>query len=927
MGEKTAKLFLLSILILSLSSMTLAQQSQTGNLKGTVADEEGLLLPGVSVTIKSPAIVLPQMSTITNQKGLYRFPSLPPGVYEITFEMDAMNTLVRKDIIINVGNTATVNVTLQFKSLEETITVVGEAPIIDVQSTTKNISMDKTFIASVPSERNLARYIAMTPGASYESSWSRNSVHGSNVTENSYNLDGVNMTDPMVGTQLVEFSMDVMDELSIQTGGLAAEYGNVKGAVVNVVTKSGGNKFSGLASFYFNHENLQSHNTEGTPLEGEESGYKYVLEPSLALGGPVIKDKLWFFTTLGYNKKEQFVAGFPYGSDREIPVKFQTPLAFAKLTYQPNQKNRFVLSYNFHNFIQDNLYASPFTPEDGTVRGTEPTHVVNMYWTHFLSTNFFANLKAAFTNSKSGLNAYDLNTPPSFDLGTGVISRSSMQDNYLTQKLQVNADGTLFVDDLAGSHEFKFGAEFQHTYITQDSTLKPLSYNYFGFPYLLYVDSDINTKFKQPALFLFAQDTWTLGKRLTVNLGLRFGHQRGTFPPQNQDEGPITFLGVTFNRSVTESITPLKWTTWAPRLGLIYDITGDGKTLLKASYANYYSAGYSTYYHTANPNAYWYYMEFLLPDGTPTGYIVDAGFPIPVKTEYKNHSLKSPRTDEFTIGLERELFEDWSIGVRYIRKLDRNIFESIDANQLDIDELLDNGKLVWTNWDQVSATDPFDGSQQTFWNRRQFLPQDAYLLNPAGAERDYDGVEVMLNKRFSRGWSIMASYVWQHSRGLKGTGWGMHQASSLFENPNAHTNAIGRFSLDRRHQFKLHGIVKGPWGINMSGYFQFLSGSRYTRQIYSLDLGVPLNQGAEQIFAETQGSRGLSAISILDLRLEKVFRFGIYSIGVFVDGFNLFNDNNATFVQEISSSPALTFEEMLSIQDPRSIRLGFRFEF
>jgi len=934
---KILKFALFSLLFVVISSIIWAQLSQTGNLNGSVTDPEGQALPGVSVTIKSPAIVLPQLSTITNQKGLYRFPSLSPGEYEITFEMDGMNTLIRKGIVIGVGKTSTINVALQFKTLEESITVVGEAPTMDIQKTTVSTILDKNFIASIPSERNLNSYFAMTPGASLESTNWGSAVHGSGTRENAYNLDGVTITDTAIGTLETEFSMDIMEELSIQTGGLAAEYGNVKGAVVNVVTKSGGNEFSGLASFYFNHENLQSDNTQGTALEGAQSGFKYTIEPSIALGGPVVKDKLWFFTNFTYNKKEEYISGFPYDQEEEIPNIATSPLAFAKLTFQPNQKNKFTLSYNYNKFRDEYAYASQFDNISSATFSEEPSHILNFHWTSFFSDRFFTNFKAAYMFYQWSSTPHEPDVPRTIDIATGLgtgVGTKSWIDQPL---IQLNLDGTLFIDDLAGSHEFKVGSQYSYApfdYTIEVTAIHPTGYPgwvnaYAGFPVYGVNIMWPNPKYSMSNIFAYIQDTWSIGKRLTLNLGLRFGHQRGTVLEQLEDEGPITIGDVTFTRSVTEPFTPIKWTTLAPRLGLVYDLTGDSKTLLKASYSRYYLGNIHQTMEFTNPAGYAGTVDLLAPDGSPTGILLGAFFPSSAQTEYGNHKLKSPRTDEVTISLQRELLTDLSVGIRYIKKWDKSLFETVDASQLDIDELMDNGNLVWTNWDPVPVTDPYDGSEQTFWSQKQILQNETYLLNPPGAERDYDGVEVTLTKRYSRGWMLMTSYVWQNSRGLIGTDWDTSWGGeALYNDPNAHENSLGRFRLERRHMFKINGLYVGPWGINISGFFQLMSGQRYTRSINSLDLGVPLSQGSANIYAEERGSRGLPATIILDLRVDKVFRFtNKYSLRIFADIFNTFNNNKATSVQSRSSSPYLTFEEMLTIQHPRILRLGVKFEF
>ena len=342
--KKRALFFLIfGVLFIGVSLSVLAQFGQTGALNGTVKDPEGAPLPGVGVTIKSPSIVLPSMSTITNQQGIYRFPSLSPGTYEITYELQGMNTLVRKGIIISAGQTVTINVSLEPKKLEESIVVTGQSPTVDVQSTTRTTNLDKDFIASIPSVRALDSYFNMTPGVVAETNnpnGPMSSAQGSGVRDNSFNLDGVNITSEDVGTQRIEIGMDIMEELSVQSGGLPAEYGDTMGTLVNIVTKSGGNTFSGSASFYYNSEKLQTNNTKGTPLEGRLSGYKYIYEPGVTLGGPIVKDRLWFFTNLSFSKRAINIAGFPYDKPQTVPALETRPYPYIKFTFQPSQKEQ-----------------------------------------------------------------------------------------------------------------------------------------------------------------------------------------------------------------------------------------------------------------------------------------------------------------------------------------------------------------------------------------------------------------------------------------------------------------------------------------------------------------------------------------------------------------------------------------------------------
>ena len=936
MKARLIGVFLVLVLLAATPMAVSAQLNQTGSLMGTVSDNQKQPLPGVTVTIKSPALILPQMDTLTSAQGQYRFLALPPGLYEITFALSGFNSFIHQEIRIGVGQTTTIDAVLEQKSLNESVTVVGKSPTVDIQSTSKSTNLDRQFLSSVPAARNLDAYFNMAPGVVAEQNNTNglmSSANGSGVRDNAFNLDGVNMTAPDVGTQQYQFGVDIIEEIS---GGMPAEFGDAMGAAVNIVTRSGGNKLSGSLSVYYNNKSLQSNNTAGTPLAGGQSGYQYIFEPGITLGGPVIKDRLWFFANLSYNDRSMNVAGFPYDKTTQVPAKETRYFPYFKLTFQPSQSDRFMISYNYSDYRQNNATASPFETEAATINWTAPTHIFNAQWMKTFSSSFFADFKIGYVYNEQNLMAKN-DQPALLDILTNRVSGGyGINDLYTAKRFQANANGTYFADSFLGSHEFKAGAELQLMDQTRDfqphadprngmaEILSLMGTPLYGLHFAPWSSEEAGT-----SLHGYIQDSWKPSKRLTLNLGLRLTYQDGRVPAQNQSEGPQTFLGIAYNRSVTSAFTAFSRTSLAPRLGLIYDLTGDAKTLFKASYSRYLQANILQYFTSANPNGIFVDAQLLFPDGTPIPFAyLFANVPSAAKVGWNGEGLKTPYTDEFSVGLERELLPNWSIAARYIHKADRNLIEDVDANQLDMNALMNNGQLVWTNWTPVTVTDPYNGKSLTYYSQNAIVAKNIYLVNPPGAKRDYDGLELTLTKHYSQGWSLMASYVWQDSTGLVGTDWNASVGGSpLFNDPNAHVNAIGQLPLARRNQFKLEGMVTGPWGINLSGFFRYYSGQHYTRQVSSTDLGVPLSQGQVIIYANPLGSSVLPAQAILDLRLEKTFTLGGTTMAVFADGFNLFNSNAATAVQTRSDSLALVFAQMTAIMDPRAVRLGFRFEF
>lgn len=935
--------------ILLIAGLAFAQTTQTGNIVGRVLSPEGEGLPGVSVTLTSPAMIIPSMSAITGERGAFRFMALAPGDYQITFELSGMKTVIRKGVKVEVARTAALDITMEIKSLEENITVIGQSPTIDKQRTARPANLDKMFLQSIPAPRNLGTYVNMAPGIS------DTSAYGSSTMDNSYLLDGVNLVDAATGTQSVGFGLDIMEEIAIQAGGLSAEYGSVRGAMINVVTKSGGNKFSGSGSFYFNQENLKSVNTHGTPLAGSKSGNKIEIEPVFTLGGPLIKDKLWFFMNASFIQTEAFVAGYPAGvtPGNEKPFKTMLPYPYFKLSFQPGANDKFMLSYNYSDRITDDRGASKFSAESVTIKQTSPSHVFNAQWTKFFGSNFFANMRYGMVLYQLLLNAKGSEaqrTDNTTSISTGNAWRN--HDLYTRNRFQFNADATAFIDNLAGTHELKFGGEIQYAHTTWDvyGVSDPLtggcSIALYGSDYyrvLTLRGNGFNRADNVVDYAGFVQDNWAITRNLNLSLGLRLEYNSIVYPAQNTTEGPIEFLGKTYNRSIPESLTMYKWMDLAPRVGFIYDLFSDGKTLFKASYSRYILPNQVGWINLAHPNGWFGYYQYLNPDGSilynPDGtpkvtlWAMPGGFQNGgAQIGYKDYKLKAGHTDELAIGIERELFADFSIGARYIKKWDRDQPNMIDAAQLDADKLLSTGEIDYSkNWTSKTVVDPYNGQTLTFYQKINLTASEIYIVNPPGADRNYSGFEFTLNKRFSKGWALDASYVYAKSTGLITTGRADESlggaVGGFYQSPNAHTNASGTLPLERRHQFKLEGLMKGPFGINLSGYFRYLSGLPVTRTVSNNYLGLSLNTNVT-IYAETRGHTFLPPVVQLDLRLEKTIKISTLNIGVFADCFNLFNRGVSTGMWMNSSNVATNkYLQMTSINDPRIFQLGARIQY
>lgn len=926
------KIYAFILLALVATAFGNAQITQTGTINGKVSDDEGQPLPGVTVTAKSPVLILPQLDVITNEKGYFRFIALIPGSYTVTFGLTGFNTLVRKGIKVTLGATSTLNVHMEISPIKETILVIGQSPVIDVQKTTMTTSFNEDFLTSIPTERReLNSIFSMAPGSTGDT------YHGSTTRDNAFMIDGVNISDPRSGALLVSYGFDIMEEISIKAGALSAEHGDARGAVVNVVTKSGGNEIHGQANFYYRNKDTQWDNTKGTPLEGMKSGFDFEYDFGFNLGGPIIKNKLWFFANINYYSKQDYVFGYPWDKQPiNTPVDNQRYYPYAKLSYQIDKKNKLVLSYNHQNILRDHRDAYRFFTEDVSLYQNNPTNTFNIQWTGFLGRNFFMSSKLAYvTHLLSFLTKND--SIMIYDLDTLHISGSYGFDNiYKRPQLEFVTDATYFVDDWGGTHEFKGGLQFLYGWVTQ--TLKhnidPITglscrlYKSGGLPIFIDHYEDFSEKEQIMRIGGFIQDSWSPTERLTLNLGFRVDHQEAIIPEQGLDREPIVYQDVTYDSRVTKSFKPVTWNTFSPRLGAAYALTRDNRTVLKLSFNRYYATIISHWFKAVNPNSYTSWRQMLNPaDGTALG---DPFYFFSTAAATIDPDLKNPYIDEFIVGIEREIMRDTKLSVRYIRKWDRNLVENVDTNALDV-EALKNGELLWTNYQAFDTVDSYDGQNVTFWSAIDYtLPVIIHVTSPPQAKRDYDAFEIVLNKRFSNGWQMNASYVRAYSRGILGTSTGDSGGeTSLFNSPNAHINADGIDPLIAPHQFKLQGSFQVPLGINVSGYFYYFAGTPYTRRIRSRDLGLNLPLGSVTIFAEEKGSSRFPDQKILDLRIEKVFNFlgKLGELGLVVDCFNVFNSNVATGIESMSSNPNYTFGQTTAVYRPRILRLGVRLKF
>jgi len=918
------KAFLFFFIFVIAMSFSHSQIIPTGKLDGTVFDETGQILPGVTVTIKSPSLILPQISYVANEKGYYRFGGLPSGKYQVKFEMPGMKTVIREGIFVTVTRSTTLNINLTIKTLEESITVIGKAPTLDMQKTASGVVLKQLALESLPIARHMWTIMHLAPGMYNRSS------HGSDARSNKFTIDGMMHQDPVTGDPIMEAGYNMMEEILVETGMHKAEHGAAKGAVVQVLTKSGGNEFSGRLEFYARLKALQSDNTKGTPFEGDFIGFDHEYDPGLSLGGPVKKDKLWFFGSMNYLRRIWYVQGYPWNEEQNQPLNRDVYIPYLKFTWQVTPKTRVTASTFWRGYYQDHRDANRYKTVDVSRIEDRGGWLHSLQWTKIFNPDLFLNIRAGYYDFHQTLLAKN-DLPPTADYENYFRTGGTGSDWWYTRdRVQLDSDLTYFVDDMMGSHEFKMGMSFQYSISKTDNFyyqasqfdgLWPAGFKAVdiwldhGVPYRVWVGEEYTKEEHSLEYGLYIQDTWAPTRRVTVNLGLRFDLSQGRFPAQNKK--------YTNEPIYTETVIPMTWRTLSPRLGINYDPFGDNKTVIKVGYGRYYSPMYMLLFLFSNANQRRSFSARLNPDWS-VNYTY--GHYEPATNQIDPDGVTAPYTDEISIGFEREIIEDVSFSAMYIRKWERDLIEDVDLIALDVDYFKESGEMRWNHYTLVQGIDPMTGDFISFYNENVDKPtSQVFFMNIPGTVRKYWALEFKLQKRMSRNWGGMISYVWSRGVGWLNTSRGQSTAfSGYYDNPNSMINAYGVLSHQREHVIKFYGTVNLPFGISSSFFYLFGSGIPYSRTLRSLEAGLNLYQGVVSIFAEERGGYRLPASHELNIRLEKKFQLGPGTLSLILDGFQLPNLSTATSLGTITG---VDWERVWAIQSPRYFRLGISYSF
>lgn len=945
-------------------------QTTTGNLDGKVTDETGGALPGAVVTISSPSLMGTKSAT-TSANGAYRFPAIPPGLYAITYELPGFATLVRDSIRVELGTTTTIDVKLGLSSLQETVTVSGESPTVDVRNTAVGSTFGTQLLDNLPSSRQLLSVLAQTPGvqstrvevgASDLAAYTAPRTYGI-AGRQQFNLDGVDITQGAghVGTYPDYVSWE---EVSISAGSHTAE-ARYPGMLTNTVIKSGGNAYHGELYGDYQNKNFESDNSsEELVQRGLRRGtaLDYYWEGSTNLGGPIQRDRLWFYTGIRRQRYGNFPAGFyELNSAEPVSTYIQMDGFTFKGTYQLSQNN------NLSAFVQRTV---KHVPQNFAGAGIPPESTADWYvygipwkvqWTSVLSDRVFLDAGVYVHYQDWNVNP-NSRLPRKYDLTTtwrdGQHSDPNSSNDFASYRRQgTRPQFRLKLHNQRERHEMKFGFEYVPYVETVDQkgSLGEAVQIYRGgtTPVGLPIDSPqaLAGRFGTPAEVLlentpvvikdglltvsgFAHDTWNLSDRVTLSLGARVDHIAAYFPEQSSPQrlwAPA--------ESFAEIRDVISWNSFAPRLGVVYALTADKKTAVKLNYGTYYESLEPRVFDLANPNGWkrsWYAWtdrngngQFVNADGSVDGDEINLTNPLRSTGGSNTRidpEIKQPVMHEIALAFDRELFADFAVKFDYNYRTFKNNMGVV--NELQTPDQFNIPVTVVDPGPDGRYGTADDGTVSAF-NLNPALIGGQFvrsvLTSPAGFDQSYHNFTVSADRRLRDNWQMRASFTLTTiDEVARGGGIGYNLNFTYLNWPQNPNEALH----SRTDWLTWNGRVLGSYNfpkfaLQLSGVLRMQAGDQFARRFISRP--GELNYGTQWFWAEPLNTNRLDNVYMLDLRAEKQFRLGQGArLAAMVDGFNMLN---SAAVRLVNNTSGPSYLRVSSIVNARVFKIGARLTF
>lgn len=883
----------------------------TGSIQGQVTDNEGQALPGVTVKLTGDPIPGAERVAVTDAQGDFKYSALPVGRYSLSASIAGFLDQEVAGLRVTIDGVASVTFRMQPDSFTGEIAVTGETPLVDPVSSSVTTNYDEEFTEALPTRNNFYDIMAVAPTVSAPNEGSPYfAAYGANVTSQQWNIDGLNLAAPEGGWLGWSINPDIVMETSVKGFGAGAEYGSTMGNVYNMVTKSGTNSFHGSLAAYLQDDSLVDPNI--TLEESELWDYRlwdpageYTIDDYYDLratvGGPIVRDKLWFFA--GVQTDEiNFVGpnGVP-GLDGSGTTDDRYDL---KLTAQITDSHR--LDLRGHTATSDITPAPDMYTELSAVMVTDiDTDMLTADYNGVLSDRTLLNVRAGtwsrdqVMDSRTGSEEEYLQDAiypgPPLNRG-GIFWFSGRKEDYT----QVDAVVSHFADEfIAGSHEFKFGVQYNEGSGERGAKRssfwwrQPPSpdfwwYEYWAFrfqimPPIVY-GADTTTK------SVFVEDSWKLSDKLTVDVGVRYDDQEGVIP-----DYPLLDMDGNPTGEMIPGADMISWTNWAPRVGFAWNPKGDGKSVLRGFVGRFWDGPVSSAWYYPPPgrgNAEVYFVY-------PWQFLVSSQ-PAAPADELLAPGVKNPYTDQYGLSFDQQLGSDFAIGAQLMYK------HTDDMIGWQIEDDGECQPFLWDDPWTEGVVEQIHLCETTVEPTRHkgngpgpgsLAPGESYYI-------DYRGAVLTFKKRYTNGWDLMASYTYSKTEGINTR---PHDAGTLGQglpvfttdsgsDPNDWYNAEHLLQGDRTHMFRVQSNVDVGWGLRVSGVLNIQSGRPYLRLAQVVG---PATGQALTITADASEDLRMPSQAILDLGVQKDFSLGG---GVDLDlGLQLLNVTNEDAVEYYSA--------------------------
>ncbi|MFH1944264.1 MAG: TonB-dependent receptor [Acidobacteriota bacterium] len=936
-----------TLLVLTLTSSTAFAQRQWGAVKGKVTDSEGSPIEKAMIYLDADEM-LAMRFFITSKSGRYSFDHLPSGVYRMRVEIPDYTTALISDQRLTIGQTLRIDVELKKSTAEEVETQDQNSSSLRPASSNSTTIIERTALDSLAFSRRYGDVITMAPGI-LEAGTGFPIIHifnGADPRSNLYSMDGFKLNDPDTGASLFSIPYDVIDEIEIETGGHAASEDAGDGGYINVVTRSGKNPF--YYSLLLQHTNeemiglLRSDDEIKDSLIASPPHDKWLYNGSFSLGGALWPDRIWFFGNIDYLNNTRTTAFFPWEDPQGTLHKnynsnTDEKSAFAKLTAAPITPVKISAS-----FLYKNRYLSHFAPtldwnlaEEATSLLDHERFIQISGQAHYtINQNSTAYLNAGYLDGSFPTRLQDGReaVPRYIDALTG-YRWGSAEFNNTASKKRFQARG-LFTHFITGSSgfdaELNAGAAYEYTLSGSDvwkentlsvsyldgnpyyfgTRLSPSSGNSvgtgkigFGFPSRY--DQTFNPSSKADFISLFTQNSITFFDRVTINLGLRFDHSStdllgyaklaigNTVGLQIGEDliEPTTGINPFNDLSLPDWQNVVVWNEFSPRVGIVIDLFGDGKTLFKGNFARYRDKPSFGLINSLNAfpvdkihSFYWYDENAnttvdaddsfaLFPDDY---YMYEENF-------YKKRvadDLTPPSLQEIFVGFHQQILPDLTFKANGFIKEWSNLIGQVYIDRTTGQSWSLPGQGGNSLWIPFSTVVPgINGSGDT--PMTVYFPSAGspfffdQMRNVPELKKKYKGIEFSLSKRMTDNWMFQASVRLSETTGNTNAGSGLPQITpNYFINRTAST----MLEYDRPLAVKLLGAFRLPWGLMLSASLQHLSGLPLSRTVTILPPeDWALAEGARplpvEVLLEKPGTERLPDVTRLDLRFEKAFTF------------------------------------------------------